>query len=117
MRAPPEAAKSTNGRLLLDGGQHAGDDRLAGGHAERAAHEVEILHRGDDRHVLDGAGADLHGVVGAGLGAGVAQPVGVAPLVAELQRVERHVGQRRSSRSRRRRRSARAAAWSVIRMW
>ena len=39
--------------LAIDGGHHAGDDRLAGRHAERAAHEVEILHGGDDRHVLD----------------------------------------------------------------
>ncbi len=36
----------------------------------------------------------MHGIDRAGLGAGVAQAIGVAALVAELQRVERHVGER-----------------------
>jgi hypothetical protein len=67
---------------------------FAGRHAERAAHEVEVLHGGDQRHVLDRPVTDLHRVGGAGLGARVAEPVGIAPLVAELQRIDRHVRQR-----------------------
>ena len=37
MRAPPEAANRMNGARFVDRAQHAGDDGLAGGHAERAA--------------------------------------------------------------------------------
>ena len=77
----------------LLGRHHAGDDRLAGRHAERAAHEIEILHRRDHRQRLDRAGADQHGIGEAGLGPRVAQAVGVAALVAEFQRVERHLGE------------------------
>ena len=41
----------------------------AGRHAERAAHEVEILHRDGDRRAVELAGGDQHGVFHAGLGA------------------------------------------------
>ena len=40
------------GRAALDRSLQARDHRLAGRHAERAAHEIEILHRGDDRHAV-----------------------------------------------------------------
>ena len=80
------------GRALLRGGFQALDDRLARRHAERAAHEVEILHPDDDRQAIELAEAELDGIVHAGLGAGILQPVRVAPLVAELERVDRHVG-------------------------
>ena len=40
------------GRALLDGGLQALDHRLARRHAERAAHEVEILHADDDAAAL-----------------------------------------------------------------
>ena len=83
----------TKGRLRSTAAHHAGDDRLAGGHAERAAHEIEVLHGGDHGHLLDRAGADHHRVDKRGLGARVAQPLGIAALVAELERIDRHLGQ------------------------
>ena len=77
------------GRALLRGGLQALDQGLAGRHAERAAHEVEILDADDDRQALEPAEAELDRVVQPGLGAGVLEPVGVAALVAELQRIGR----------------------------
>ena len=68
------------------------DHRLARRHAERAAHEVEILDRDHDRHVLDIAGAEMDRVDRPGLGAGVAETVGIAALVAEFERIDRRVG-------------------------
>ena len=44
MRAPPEAANMMKGVPLLDRGFQPLDHRLARRHAERAAHEIEILH-------------------------------------------------------------------------
>jgi hypothetical protein len=81
------------GRAHLERRLGALDEGLAGGHAERAAHEVEVLHRDGHRQAFDRALADLEGVGGAGLGAGVLQPVDIALLVAELQRVDRDLGQ------------------------
>ena len=43
------------GRGLLDRKLEALDDGFAGGHAERATHEIKILHGGDDRHALEPA--------------------------------------------------------------
>ena len=48
MRAPPEAANMMKGVPFCDGGFQALDHRLARRHAERAAHEVEILHADHD---------------------------------------------------------------------
>ena len=67
-------------------------DRLARRHAERAAHEIEILHADHDRQAVELAEAELDRVVHAGLGARVLEAVGVAPLVAEFQRIDRHLG-------------------------
>ncbi len=53
----------------------------------RAAHEGEILHGGDDGQALDGAGSVEDGILEPGLGLGLLQPVGVALLVTESQRV------------------------------
>ncbi len=64
----------------------------AGGHAERAAHEVEILHGHGDVAAVELAGGDEHRILGAGLGAAFLEAVGIALLVAELQRVLRHAG-------------------------
>ena len=70
MRAPPEAAKMMKGVRRSAAVVMPGDDGLARRHAERAAHEVEILHRGDDRrHALELAGAELARRRRAGLGA------------------------------------------------
>ena len=43
------------------------------------------------RQAFELADAELHRVVQAGLGARVLQPVGVAALVAELERIDRHL--------------------------
>ena len=44
-------------------------------------------------HALDRTGADENGIVQPGLGAGIAEAIGVAALVAEFERIERHVGE------------------------
>ena len=61
--------------------------RLARGHAERAAHEIEILHGDDDAGAFELAVADLDRVVQPGPGARILDAVGVALLVAEFQRI------------------------------
>ena len=76
-------------RAAIDRGLEPGDDRLARRHAERAAHEVEILHADRHRHAFELAEADLDRVGEAGLGARVLETVGVAALVAELERIDR----------------------------
>ena len=59
------------GVLLLDRAQHAGDDGLAGRHAERAGHEAEVLRGGDDVLALERAFADEHRVVELGVRLGM----------------------------------------------
>ena len=81
------------GRLPLRRGLQTLDDRFAGGHAERAAHEIEILHADRDRQSFERADADLHRILEAGLGARVLEAVDIAALVAEPQRIDRHVRQ------------------------
>ena len=74
-------------RPALDGGQHGGDDRLAGGHAERAAHKGEILD-GDHRlDAIEGAEGGHHAIIALGLGARLLETVGIAPLVAKTERI------------------------------
>src|SRR5205814_1355284 len=70
------------------------DHRFARGHAERAAHEVEVLHANHDRNAVKRATTKLHRVEVRGFCAGVFQAVGIAALVAEFQRIERHFGHR-----------------------
>ena len=74
--------------LLLHRAQQAGDHRLARRHAERAGHEAEVLRRGDDCLAVQRALTDENGVVELGRRLGVAQPIGVAAPVAELERVQ-----------------------------
>ena len=50
---------------------------------ERAAHEIEILHRDDHRQAVERAARGDQRILLAGLGAGLLQPVGVALVVAE----------------------------------
>ena len=83
-----------NGRLLLDRKLEPAHDRLARRHAERAAHEIEILHRDDDAGAFELAVADLDRVVQPGLGARILDAVDIFALVAEFQRIGRHFGQR-----------------------
>ena len=78
------------GVFFSDRAQHAGDDGLARGHAERAGHEAEILRRRDDLLAFQQALADEHGVFELGLGLGILEAIGIAPAVAELQRILRH---------------------------
>ncbi len=49
-------------RAALGGGLKTLDHGLARRHAERAAHEIEILHRRRHRQAVDRAVGDLHGV-------------------------------------------------------
>src|SRR5262249_38496038 len=70
------------------------NDRLAGRHAERTAHEVEILHGDDHRDAIELAEPEPDRVLQARFGAGVPQSVGIAPLIPESQRVSRYFGYR-----------------------
>src|SRR5215468_3739490 len=56
------------GGSLVDRGFEALDDCFARRHAERAAHEIEILHSDHHRHALELAETELDGIVGASLG-------------------------------------------------
>src|SRR6185312_4234671 len=71
----------------------AGDHRLTGRHAERTAHEVEILNGDRDHLAFQPSDAELHRVLQSGSGAGVLEAVGVAALIAKLERIERHLRQ------------------------
>ena len=101
---------------LVDRGLQALDDRFAGRHAERAAHEIEILHADRHRQAVELAEAELDRVVEAGLGARVFQPVGVAALVAELERIERHFRHADVEPGARRRTSSFSRAGALMRM-
>src|SRR5262249_31372556 len=82
------------GRALVDRRLEALDHGFARGHAERAAHEVEILHADHHRLPFELAEAELDGIVGAGLGARILEAVGVTHLVTEPERIERRRGDR-----------------------
>ena len=75
---------------LLHRGVETLDHRLARRHAERAAHEIEILHGDDGGEAVELAVAELDRVVQPGLAARVLEPVDIAALVAEFQRIDRH---------------------------
>ena len=77
-------------RILVDRRLQALDHGLAGGHAERTAHEIEILHADDHRQTFELAEPELDGVPGSGLAARVLEAIGVAALVTKFQRIERH---------------------------
>ena len=65
------------GVLLLDGAQHAGDERFARRHAERAGHEAEVLRGGnDDVLAVELTFGDEHGVLEFRVRLRVLQPVG-----------------------------------------
>ena len=68
------------------------DHGFARRHAERTAHEVEVLHADDDRQTVELAIAELHRVVEAGLAARVLETIEVAALIAKFQRIDRHIG-------------------------
>jgi|GEM_PF-5772611 len=75
---------------LGNGALESLDDRLACGNAERAAHELELMHDGDDLQALKLADARQDRVFLFGLGAAVAQTIGVLFGIAKLQRILRH---------------------------
>ena len=82
------------GRFLFDREFKPAHDRFAGRHAERAAHEIEILHRDHDGGALELAVADLDGVVQPGAGARILDAIGIFAFVTEIQRIGRHLRQR-----------------------
>jgi len=71
-----------------------GDDRLGGGHAERAAHELEILHGGDNRRAFHAADPDQNGILQSGLRLCGLEAIRVAALVAEAQGIGGDAGER-----------------------
>ncbi len=75
---------------LLHGGFEALDHGFARRHAERAAHEIEILHRDDGGKAIELAVAELYRIVEPGFAARVFQTIDVTALVAELERIDRH---------------------------
>ena len=79
-------------RAAIDRGLEPGDHRLARRHAERAAHEIEILHADHDRLAFELAEAELDRVSEIGLGARILETVDVAALVAELERIGGDLG-------------------------
>ena len=82
--------KQNEWATFFHGGVEASDDGLARGHAERAAHEIEILNRQHHAKTVEPAVAELYRVVHSGFVARVLEPIGVAALVAKAQRVGRH---------------------------
>ena len=86
--------KQDEGRALLDRAQHAGDHRLAGGHAERAGHEAEVLRGGHHLLAVEHAFADQHRVLEAGVALGGLEAVAVALAVTELERILRDLAHR-----------------------
>src|ERR1700730_6090742 len=88
----PGRRKQDEWRAFLHSRLQPLDDRLAGLHAERAAHEVEILHADDDWKTIELTESELDRVFQSCLGACIPQSVGIAPLVPELQRIEGHLG-------------------------
>jgi hypothetical protein len=87
------SGKQDERALALHGRAHTGDHRFACGGAERAAEEIEILHCSHDFLALELPCADEHGISKTSLAAGVLDPVGVAPLVTELERIDGHLGE------------------------
>ena len=63
MRAPPEEANRIQRDPQLDRLRIRRDDRFAGGHAERAAHKSEILHRRDHGKAIERAKRGQEGVL------------------------------------------------------
>ena len=63
------------------------EEGLAGGDAERSAHEGEVLDQHDGRNAADLAVGDGHGVLFAGRLAGGGEAVDVGFLVAEMERI------------------------------
>ena len=72
-------------------GLEALDHRLAGGHAERAAHEIEILRADDHGELVELAVAELNRILEAGLAACILETIEVTAFVAEFQRIGRHL--------------------------
>ena len=66
---------------------------FAGRHAERSAHEIEILNGNRDHLTFQSAYADLHRVLQSGLGPRIFEAIGVTALVAKFQRIDRDLGQ------------------------
>jgi hypothetical protein len=94
MRAPPEAANMMKGVPRSGRGFEPADDGLTRRHAERTAHEIEILHRGRHRQAVEHAVSDFHRVGQIGFGARILEAIGIAALVAKFQRIDGDFGNR-----------------------
>ena len=92
---PAGRREDDEGRALLERERRGGNDRLACRHAERAAHELEVLHGHRDGNVVQAPDGDRHGVRAVRLDAIFLQLVDVALDVAELERIGRHFRGRR----------------------
>ncbi len=79
-----------NARRLVHRGLHGLHQRLAQPHAERTAHEIERLDRDHYRCAIKRAARGDQCFLSPGFGAGIFQPIGVALLVAEFQRIGDH---------------------------
>ncbi|QTK80176.1 hypothetical protein AT6N2_C2593 [Agrobacterium tumefaciens] len=71
-------------------------DGFAGGDAERAAHELEFMHDGDDLQPLQQPNAGKDRIVLLRLCTAVAQAIGIFLGIAKFQRVLRHLRLRQS---------------------
>src|SRR6185312_4325883 len=90
---PAGRGEDDEGRFLLDRELHAANDSFAGGHAERTAHEIEILHGDDDGGPLELAVADLDRIIQVCAGPRIPDAIGVALLVTEFQGIGGHFRQ------------------------
>ena len=81
--------------MIDQSGFEPGHNGRASGHAERTAHEIEILNGNRQSGAVKIALRHKHGIVIAGLGAVFLEAIGIALCVPELQRIERHRGQRK----------------------
>ena len=87
---PARGRKKNERRAQFDRPQHAGDNRLAGRHAKRSCHEIEVLGGGYDGQAVELAFAHQNRVILLRCSLGVFQAVDVTALVAEFERVLRH---------------------------
>ena len=95
MRAPPEETNRMKGRFSATAASHrARRSASPTPMPERAAQEIEGLHRDHHRQAVDRAARGGQRFVAAGLGAGRLHLVGVALLAAEAQRIGGHLRRR-----------------------
>ena len=118
MRAPPEAVKITSGHVALHGLLGGGDEGLARRHAQRAAHEGEVLHQRPPPagRWMSPTAMAMASCSPVALRAAVRRSrIGLA--VGECSGSSGAAGEAMRSIARRRRRCRRSAAPAPMRMW